>query len=791
LRAFFDSIKTCTKEERRLFIFLTLFFFFFFFVFILFKSALMPRCIGVERFSKKAQTSALVQVSCNEIVTRTLCIRYMNLFKRFIISKLYETLNVTQQLKIQNLHSVHKRADSFTKRDELIARSRKDRNKMLRSMSEICEEKKRIYQKLCKRWPARKKQIDELLAALSHGMSTNDDYAPNVHIHGPPCAAKTMLTKDVFKSFGIAHAYVSCVDQHTQRLMFECVLESLQQYEKVRAREKALRKTLRAQALASADDGADDEDDKAKENENDLVNDGNDDDDDGNESNVVVAVEKSTEAATGFTSTRALALANNGKKYNNSKKKRKRAIHVADFVQLLKETLARNAPRITIIVDDAHRLMEQKDDRFLPTLLKIGELTKRNIHVVCISRESFQTFHSEVDLARPKLIFFDAYTKDELIEVLLKEAPRDIAQKHYRAFLKPMVAAFYDTCRAPRELRTALEPLWKRYSEKLYEAIRNGTAENELPEPRRLYANLMSAKKLSIVRASGTNDTTTTATTISTQTAVKTTTTTTMNEIVQSPRQSPRKHQPSSSAQKKKDEEQSRERLAANTTTAAAATTLSTNHTTTQGAKIHAGLTVPLSKANLALQRGEWPVPEERYFTGEAVLEEAHATTVGGAKSIAKALDFDIPKLTKFLLIAAYIASKNDESVDGRLFDSENSRRSKKRGRNAHDKNVERAAQRSLEDTNAFKLERLLSVFQHIVRRSYEENGSDIADLEEELLSADVFTQISSATSLGLLQLAQGDAMCGGKYRSAVSDELAEKLSRNLNLALSDYIHYV
>ena len=71
------------------------------------------------------------------------------------------------------------------------------------------------------------------------------------------------------------------------------------------------------------------------------------------------------------------------------------------------------------------------------------------------------------------------------------------------------------------------------------------------------------------------------------------------------------------------------------------------------------------------------------------------------------------------------------------------------------------------------------------------QNNIDLADLEEELLSADVFTQISSATSLGLLVSSQGDAMCGGKYRSCVSDELAEKLSRNLSVDLKHYIHYI
>ena len=571
----------------------------------------------------------------------------------------------------------------------------------------------RLYKALLSRWPARKKHIDFLLAAVG-GVSTNarTQFAPNVHVHGPPSCGKTMLVRDIFDAlrsgFGYASAYVNCVDAHDKKLMFEAIVEQLEPYFKEERRRKMLRE--RAKAMAADAKGRKDDE---KENENDGNN--NDKTDDA-ASLALVSAAAAAKNATGAT-----------------KKKRKRAIHVADFVQLLKENLDRNGPRITIIVDDAHRLAEQKDDRLMPTLLKIGELTKRNIHVVTISCESIQTFQSNVDLVKPQTIFFDAYTKEELIEVLLKEAPRDIAKKHYRAFLVPMVASFYDTCRAPRELRTALEPLWKRYSEKLYEAIQNGTPENELPEPQKLYSNLMSAKKMANASSAGAS-------------------------------QQQQQH-----AYKQQQQ---------------------------QHAKIHAGLTVPLSKANLALQRGEWPVPEERYFTGEAVLEDAigdaaNATT--NTSSLAKALDFDIPKLTKFLLLSAYIASKNDESVDNRIFitDATGGGNHRKRGRLGHDRNADRAARRSLEDANAFKLERLLSVFQHIVRRSYEENGADLADLEEELLSADVFTQISSATSLGLLVLSSGDAMCGGKYRSCVSDELAEKLSKNLAVDLKLYIHYI
>jgi origin recognition complex subunit 5 len=66
------------------------------------------------------------------------------------------------------------------------------------------------------------------------------------------------------------------------------------------------------------------------------------------------------------------------------------------------------------------------------------------------------------------------------------------------------------------------------------------------------------------------------------------------------------------------------------------------------GPVLHAGLAVPLSSASLALQRGEWPVPEDESGAG--------------------ALDFDIPRLTKFMLVSAHLATMNREAVDKRLF---------------------------------------------------------------------------------------------------------------------------
>jgi origin recognition complex subunit 5 len=108
-----------------------------------------------------------------------------------------------------------------------------------------------------------------------------------------------------------------------------------------------------------------------------------------------------------------------------------------------------------------------------------------------------------------------------------------------------------------------------------------------------------------------------------------------------------------------------------------------------------------------------------------------------------------------FPLIAAHLATMNREGVDKRLFShmvqgntggaAVGQKASKrKRGVNAADRQQEAAATASLEGPGSFNLERLLMIFRMLTKQAYERDGTDSAELENELLSADVFMQISS-----------------------------------------------
>ena len=135
-----------------------------------------------------------------------------------------------------------------------------------------------------------------------------------------------------------------------------------------------------------------------------------------------------------------------------------------------------------------------------------------------------------------------------------------------------------------------------------------------------------------------------------------------------------------------------------------------------EGPVLHAGLAVPLSAASLALARGDWPVPED--------------AGVGAGK-----LDFDIPRLTKFMLLSAHLATMNKESGDRRLFGHMVEGRKagtaaagpsskRRRGAMGADRQQEAAATAAMEGPGTFNLERLLAYFRIVTKHAYDEDDA-------------------------------------------------------------------
>ena len=97
-----------------------------------------------------------------------------------------------------------------------------------------------------------------------------------------------------------------------------------------------------------------------------------------------------------------------------------------------------------------------------------------------------------------------------------------------------------------------------------------------------------------------------------------------------------------------------------------------------------------------------------------------------------------------------------------------------------------------MEGPGTFNLERLLAYFRIVTKQAYDRDDMGSEDLARELLSADVFMQISSMVALGLLtRVSGGDALDGVRYRCDIGNEMARKIAANLRVNLDNYLFFV
>ena len=88
----------------------------------------------------------------------------------------------------------------------------------------------------------------------------------------------------------------------------------------------------------------------------------------------------------------------------------------------------------------------------------------------------------------------------------------------------------------------------------------------------------------------------------------------------------------------------------------------------------------------------------------------------------------------------------------------------------------------------------MLAYFRVVTKQAYDEDGAGDGDLARELLSADVFMQISSMVALGLLTRTSGGyALDGCRYRCDVGNDLARKIAADpaVRVNLDNYLFYV
>ncbi|XP_039008243.1 origin of replication complex subunit 5 isoform X2 [Hibiscus syriacus] len=162
-------------------------------------------------------------------------------------------------------------------------------------------------------------------------------------------------------------------------------------------------------------------------------------------------------------------------------------------------------------------------------------------------------------------------------------------------------------------------------------------------------------------------------------------------------------------------------------------------------------------------------------------------------------IDFHMSTSAKYLLISAFLASRNPATLDASLFDSTGVSDSRKRKRKASEKSMDQKEMAEQElhmkGPGTFPLERLLAIFQCIT--SLAEDSLDEEESRELTtegssrgLMSDVLLQLSSLCNANFIIKGGSCPLEGStRYRTAVSEDLALKVARSLKFPLSKYLY--
>ncbi|EFJ26106.1 hypothetical protein SELMODRAFT_413184 [Selaginella moellendorffii] len=204
--------------------------------------------------------------------------------------------------------------------------------------------------------------------------------------------------------------------------------------------------------------------------------------------------------------------------------------------------------------------------------------------------------------------------------------------------------------------------------------------------------------------------------------------------------------------------------------------------------------------------------PHVRSFLGRAssILAASPGKLLesqGGGRSVISApasddqlCDLQLPLCSKYLLLAAYIASTNPATLDAALFDAGNASGSRKRRRrsslSATEKKENKEMERQLKGPGSFSLERLLAIFSCIATGPGLKLGISAHDnkLDEDAgmeVTSDVLMQLSTLVGVGLISQGLTDPLEGSpKFRCNVEEEAIHMIARSTSFPLAKYLYY-
>ncbi|OVA19948.1 Origin recognition complex [Macleaya cordata] len=176
-----------------------------------------------------------------------------------------------------------------------------------------------------------------------------------------------------------------------------------------------------------------------------------------------------------------------------------------------------------------------------------------------------------------------------------------------------------------------------------------------------------------------------------------------------------------------------------------------------------------------------------------------------GDMESADEIDFHMPVSAKYLLISAFLASRNPATLDAALFDStgggDNRKRKRKISETSKEKKENAEQELLMKGPGTFPLERLLAIFQcitSVAEFSLEEEqqvDDSVLGMAEggggdNGLMSDVLLQLSTLCNANFISRGGNCPLEGStRYRSTVSEEMTLKVARSVKFPLSKYLY--
>ena len=589
---------------------------------------------------------------------------------------------------------------------------------------------------VCERFRGHENAIRQLASLVS---SPTEWAEPLILVHGGAATGKTLLVNDFFRVSGINYAYVDCMHIHRPRELFDSVLNQMR----------------------STSYGGKDGDDGW---ESDIDEEGADlqvSEDQGN------SLSNTAPASVGLNED----LTPEGDAVDKLARGR-RCDTTTKFINQL-SPLMHSEKSFYLLLDNAE-LLGTLGRSLLPGLARIQDLSGKNIGIVLITQSAWESFDDDAAGAIPVTVHIPINTPARIVELVCNECPLAPDVSLRRGFVHHIYSVFRSMVNNVRELRYVVQLFFPTFRTLVYLEILKDEHSKDLAEVGTHFEKHIEEAQTSLAAMKALED---------------------RVAVDQLEKKINLLKAECKLRMKMVQERQHREYARMNANPSELQVAMERKSTTD----------VPQTHFIVVAQRRMQPayrlaqqrlllhdLTEDEIRAEIASSDESNSKSVSSSRAEIMSKEFtrreeqlmdsvELPMFTKFILIAAYLASHNPADTDMKLFTSARSgRRRNKRKSHAGD---DRSAKDKLRRPRVFPAERMFAIFDSLITENMGSRAAAAA------VTIDLHVQVTTLVRLNLLaQHSDPSHLDQMKFASNVDAEVVDVIAKTVKLDLPKYL---